>query len=193
MITADITTDHPIYNKTLRMPEEPEERHCYYNTQKIKFPDQHIDMDTIVENATTRSNPDCPKYRSTLTFRNLLIRSISVRALSIRNKTIRKELVEAVNKDISDGEQGRRDFMRNVHQTLEMCEDKYNRLMEVLTSIELVLWKSKMDDCCGQQTKTRRSKKMKMDDSVMRKHCRLRCGAETNIVISHVMPYLNIL
>ena len=167
--------------------------HVLRKMQHNKFPDQHIDWDTIVENATTRSNFDLPDCRTKETFRSLLIRSISVRALTVRNKTLQEELVEAVWKDISDGEQGRRDFMRDVHQTLEMCEDKYNKLMEALTMIELVLWKNKMDDFCGQHAKTRRSKKMKLDDSVMRKQCRVRCGAETNIVITHVMPYLNIL
>jgi len=94
--------------------------HVLRKMQHNKFPDQHIDWDTIVENAITLSNPDCPKYRSTHTFRNFLILSMSDRACAIRNKALFEELVEAVNKDISDGTQGRRDFMRNVHQTFEM-------------------------------------------------------------------------
>ena len=63
----------------------------FHNTQKIKFPDQHIDWDTIVEDATTRSNIDLPDCRTKETFRSLLIRSISVRALTVRNKTLQEE------------------------------------------------------------------------------------------------------
>ena len=108
-----------------------------------------------------------------------------------------KEMVDATHGkthgiDITDGIQGRRDFVKHVHNKLEVCEGKYNIMMEALTMIEFELWKMKMDDCCGQQ-KTRRSKKMRLDDSAMRKQCRIKCGAEANIVIEQVLPYLDIL
>jgi len=127
--------------------------------------------------------------------RCLTIRTISTRALAFRNKALQQQICDSVYMDIKDGNtiQGRRDYVNHVDNKLEIYEDKDNRLMEALTMMELLLWKMKMDDCCGQQNRTRRSKKMRMDDTAMRKHCRIRCGAETNIVIEHVLPYLDIL
>ena len=62
------------------------------NIQRKEFPDQHIDMDTILEKAITLTNPDCLNNTSTYSFRSLLICSIIRRYLAIRNKALRKEL-----------------------------------------------------------------------------------------------------
>ena len=157
-------------------------------------PDQCIDWDALVENATIHSNSNHLTFITENSFITLVICRVIKRARELlRIKTLHNEMDAVVMRSIPEGTQGRRDFVEMFHKELDGCEDKYNRFMEALTSIELVLWKNKMDDCCGQQKKTRRSKKMRMDDSNMRKQCRLRCGAETNIVIEHVLPYLDIL
>ena len=171
-----------------------------HNIQINSFPDQCIDWDMIIEKAITHSDSDHPNYYiTTETFRQLVIRRIAKRVRAMQNKDEKyiKPLIngmaDVVLGEVDDNTQGRRNFLTHVHSELEVWEDKYNRWMEALTSIELVLWKNKMDDCCGQQNRTRRSKKMRLDDSAMRKQCRIRCGAETNIVIEHVLPYLDIL
>jgi len=171
-----------------------EETKCLHKIQRDSFPDQFIDLDTLVENAITRSNPDNSNYINRRSLQCLTVRSISTRALPIRYKPLRRQLIKLLRTKITtDTIQGRRDYVKNVHKNLAICENKFDRMMEALTSIELVLWKNKMDDCCGHQGKTRHSKKMRMDDTAMRKQCRISCGAETNIVIEHVLPYLDIL
>jgi len=170
------------------------ETRCLHNIQRKSFPDQNIDLDTLVEKAITRSNSDNPNYISRRTLQVFTTRIISTRFLAIRYRPIRLQIMESIRTKITtDTIQGRRDYVNNLYKKLEICEDKYNRMMEALTSIELVLWKNKMDDCCGHQRKTRQTKKTRMDDSAMRKQCRIKCGAETNIVIEHVLPYLDIL
>jgi len=162
-----------------------------HNIQRASFSNQYIDLDTLVENAITRSNPDHSNY---MTLRSLAVfttRIISTRALAIRHRPIRLQIMESIRTKVTpDTIQGRRDYVNNVYKKLEIIEDKYNKMMEALTMFELLLWKNKMDDCCGHQRKTRQTKKMRMDDTTMRKQCRIKCGAETNIVIEHVLPYL---
>ena len=160
---------------------------------------QRIGWNALVEIAITHSVWDNHSYINCQTFRYLVVRNgVRKRVMAMRNCTkLFKEMVDATHGkthgiDITDGIQGRRDFVKHVHNKLEVCEGKYNRMMEALTMIELELWKMKMNDCCGQQ-KTRRSKKMRLDDSAMRKQCRIKCGAEANIVIEQVLPYLDIL
>jgi len=168
------------------------ETKCLHNIQKESFSNQRIDLDTLVEKAITRSNPDHSNYITHRSLQCLTVRLVSTRALAIRNKALQQQVIKCLcTKITTDTTQGRRDYVNNVHKELEICEDKYNRWMEAFTMIEFVLWKNKMDDCCGQQKKTRLSKKMRLNDTDMRKQCRLKCGAETNIVIEHVSLYLD--
>jgi len=160
------------------------------------FPDQCIDWDTLLENAITRSpNPNHPRSVNEYTLRCFAAyRLMFPNHLDLlRIKPLLDEMEDTSLTHIYEGTRGRRDFVKKLQEKLDVCRDKYDRIMEALTMIELVLWKNKMDDCCGHQRKTRQSKKMRMDDSDMRKQCRIKCGAETNIVIEHVLPYLSIL
>ena len=106
-------------------------------------------------------------------------------------------MVKFVKRGISRGQiwssDTRRVFVSEVHSKLDHYKSQYLQLKETTALLELAMWKNKMNDCCGQQKKTRHSKKMRMDDSAMRKQCRVKCGAETNIVIEHVLPYLDML
>ena len=181
--------------KTLALANADKKLVNFYYVKKESFPSQEIDWDTIIEIAILYSNPVLDtKYITKCTLRNLIIRGVSKRALALRNESLIERLRCSILDDpIDDYVRGKRDYVENIYKKLEVCEEKSQKLMEALTSIELVLWKNKMDDCCGQQKKTRRSKKMRMDDTAMRKQCRLKCGAETNIVIKHVLPYLDIL
>ena len=163
-----------------------------HNIQRESFPDQSIDLDTLLENAITRSNPDHSNYITQRSLQVFTTRIISTRALAIRYRPIRIQIMESIRTEVTpDTIQGRRDYVNNVYKNLEIIEDKYDRMIEAFTMFELLLWKNKMDDCCRHQRKTRQTKKTRMDDSSMRKKCRIRCGAETNIVIEHVLPYLD--
>jgi len=176
------------------VPSDSDRIRCLHLIQLWSFPDQCIDWDTNIEKAITLSNPENPRYVSPQILSCLVLQSISKRGLALRNKSLMQHIIVSIWEDsINNSVQSRRDFVKNIHKKLEVCEVKSQKFIEALTMIELLLWKMKMDDCCGQQKETRRSKKLRMDDTTMRKQCRLRCGAETNIVIEHVLPYLDIL
>ncbi len=69
----------------------------------------------------------------------------------------------------------------SVHYTMERYKLEHNRLllMEVSTSIELVLWKIKLDEeCIPTRSKRKRSQ------------CRVNCGA--TIVLKNVLPFLTL-
>ena len=66
-------------------------------------------------------------------------------------------------------------------------EAEYHKLKEATTTLELVLWKAKMNEL-SQGEKRRSSKRMKLDESDLREQCRISCGA--GIVIEQVLPYL---
>jgi hypothetical protein len=81
-------------------------------------------------------------------------------------------------------------ILRRIQAKVAHFEDKYPKpkLKEATSMLELALWKIKLDvnshkmetNCC--------QKKMRSDESDVRRQCRVTCGAE--IVITHVLPYL---
>ena len=54
--------------------------------------------------------------------------------------------------------------------------------------LELALWKHKMNDQSRGEKQRRSKKKVKIEESNIREHCRISCGAD--IVIQHMLPYL---
>jgi len=55
--------------------------------------------------------------------------------------------------------------------------------------LELSLWKLKMKKTISQEKATNCQKKVKTDESSMRRQCHITCGAE--VVIQHVLPYVD--
>ncbi len=64
------------------------------------------------------------------------------------------------------------------------------KLKEMTSLLELALWKAKMNDSRLDHGETTGggNKKMKIDQSDFRLHCRINCGA--NHVVENVLPYL---
>ena len=106
--------------------------------QSWSFPDQCINWDMIIEKAVTLSNLDSPRYASPQVLRCLVIQSISRRGWALRNKSLMKHIVVSIWKDrINNSVQSRRDFVKNIHKKLEVCEIKSQKLIEALTMMEL--------------------------------------------------------
>jgi hypothetical protein len=73
---------------------------------------------------------------------------------------------------------------------LEYYESEYRRLKKMTSLLELAMWKARMDDSSLINDKTMGggNKRMKMDPSDFRLHCRISCGADH--VVENVWPYL---
>ena len=160
--------------------------------QQESFPDQHFDWDVVLEEAANRWDEDHPKHIPTLSFRHLVRLSSSAQANRMGFtkvlQYVRTMLDKVYTADISEGSQGRRDFIAEIQEHLVHCEEEYRALKEATTLLELALWKKKMDDHCQEANEKRRIKKMKIEESARRKMCRVGCGAD--IVIEHVLPFL---
>ena len=67
-------------------------------------------------------------------------------------------------------------------------EDEYPKLKEITTILELALWKISLNRNNYQKKLTRCQKKVKIEESDIRRKCRIICGAD--VVIEHVLSYL---
>jgi hypothetical protein len=79
-------------------------------------------------------------------------------------------------------------ILHEIQERLAYFEDEYPRLKEATSMLELALWKITLDVNSHKMETNRCQKKMRSDESVVRRQCRVTCGAD--IVITHVLPYL---
>ena len=78
--------------------------------------------------------------------------------------------------------------MHRIRAKIAHFEDELHKLKEITTILELALWKMRINQTNNQENETRPRKKGKTDESSVRQHFRVTCGADA--VIRHVLPYL---
>ena len=159
------------------------------NLQKVSFPAQKIDWDrvlnTVANTEPLHSNPIHDKpLKSTLRF--LVKISISTRVDAIGLKLWRDDMSKMMTKQIPL-KQSKRVWLSDAKSKLSYYEDEYQQLKEATTTLELALWKTKLDGL-GKGGIAMSNKKRKHDGSDIRSRCRISSGAD--IVIQHVLSYL---
>ena len=86
--------------------------------------------------------------------------------------------------------QSKGDWLSNAKSKLSHYEDEYQQLKEATTTLELALWKVKLDESSlnsnGGEIQCNNRRKAK--DSDLRTLCRINCGA--HIIIENMLPYL---
>ena len=78
------------------------------------------------------------------------------------------------------------DILHRIREKLTHFEDELPKLKEITTILELAVWKLRINENIPQISHCQ--KKMKTDESSIRRQCRITCGAD--VVIRHVLPYL---
>jgi hypothetical protein len=81
-------------------------------------------------------------------------------------------------------------IIAQIQNNLYRIEDEICKLKEATTILELALWKMRMNEESHNEKSTRRQKKMKADESIIRSQCRATCGAD--VVINLVLPFYGI-
>ena len=157
-----------------------------HHMQRKYFPNQCIDWDVVLEVAVS----DIVQIQKS-TFIELIAEKIRERVMAIRLNQLRHCVCNKVDDvfETVDGGEGRRDvLLTEVQSTLTQYENEYHKLKEATASLELVLWKKRMNENLCEINEKRRIKKRKIAESDVRNQCRITCGA--GIVIKHVLPYL---
>jgi hypothetical protein len=80
------------------------------------------------------------------------------------------------------------DILHRIREKLTHFEDELPKLKEITTILELALWRLRMKKNISNEEEARCRKKIKTNESSIRRQCRVTCGAD--IVIRHVIPYL---
>ena len=79
-------------------------------------------------------------------------------------------------------------IIQGIRAKVAHFEDELPKLKEIMIILELALWKLRMNEKSFHEEAIRCQKKIKTDESSIRRQCRITCGAD--VIIQHVLPYL---
>ena len=154
--------------------------------QKASFSTQQIDWNQVILQLAGRQPNDVSLSEET--FRFLVKYSLTKRIGAIGMKQWRDNITRDIettrplqpmpNHMFLD----KQVFLSNIQTKLAELEAEYNKVKEATITLELALWKKRMND------QKRSIKKIKIEESDLREQCRIRCGAD--IVIARIVPFL---
>jgi hypothetical protein len=157
--------------------------------KQMHFPEQPIDWDYLLYEFVKPSDI-CFKSLFQERMQFLIMCGISTRVEALAFKFWRDQIrtiVHSADFKSGYGNHGNQ-FILLIQAKIAQFEEELPKLREVTTILELALWKMGMDQANNQESETRPRKKEKTDESSVRQHSRVTCGADA--VIRHVLPYL---
>jgi hypothetical protein len=159
------------------------------HVRQIHFPGQSIDWEYLLDKFAT--DYSCIFF-SVVPFqermRYLITCCLSSRVEAIGLTVLRdcaRDTIYTTKFNQYDSNDG---IIAQIQEKFDHIENKLRELKETTSMLELVLWKMKIDEESHNEKSTRRQKKGKTDESSVRQHCRVTCGAD--VVIGRVLPYL---
>jgi hypothetical protein len=164
------------------------------------FPEQPLDWEYLLNKLAIPSNCHLREVLFQKQMRFLVMCGMSERvealAFKIWSDNIRHLIQTADyklsrdNSDILNRTGDNLVILRSTRIKLAHFEAELPKLKEATTILELALWKVRMavNNNIHQGRTNCRQKKVRVDESSTRQHCRVTCGA--NVVIGHVLPFL---
>jgi hypothetical protein len=169
----------------------------------MHFPDQPIDWGYLLDKFMCPSS-FCFKSTFTERLQFLIMCGMSDRVEALALKVWREGILkmiratefnhshQSLNQNMVIDEycdpSGNQNVISRIQATISHFEDEYSKLKEVTIILELAVWKLRMNENIFLEKATPYQKKIKTDESSIRRQCRITCGADD--VIRHVMPFL---
>jgi hypothetical protein len=163
---------------------------CIENLLRVKqthFPEHTIDWVFLLDKF---ASPSCVSYESIFTERMqfLVMCGLSERVEALAFRVWRHNITIMIHSADFKWGRSNQNIIHRIQGRVADFEDEYPKLKEVTTILELALWKLRMNEKIPEEDATHYQKKIKTDESSMRRQCRFTCGAY--VVIQHVLPYL---
>jgi hypothetical protein len=155
--------------------------------KQVHFPSQPIDWDYLLDQFALPSLVSfSTPFKERMQF--LVMCGMSARVEALAFKVWRDHIttmIQTANFEYNGDNFG---ILRWIRARIAHFEAEYYKLKEITTILELAVWKLRMNENISQEEATHHQKKMKTDESSMRRQCRITCGAD--VVIQHVLQYL---
>jgi hypothetical protein len=156
--------------------------------KQMHFPDQTIDWVYLLDKFALSSHYSFSglPFQERLQFLVMCGMSDSVEALAF--KVWRDHITDMIHTANFQYNMDNTVILRRIQAKVAHFDDEYPKLKEITSIIELALWKLRMNENFLQDEVSHCQKKMKTDESSIRRQCRITCGAD--VVIRHILPYL---
>jgi hypothetical protein len=155
--------------------------------KQMHFPDQPIDWDYLLDRFAL---PSCVSFYTSFKERMkfLVTRGMSSHVEALAFKVWRDHITNMIH--TADFKWGEHNFhiIQEIRARVAHFGEELAKLKDITTIIELALWKLRVNEKIPKEEATHYQKKIKTDESSMRRQCRITCGAD--VVIRHVLPYL---
>jgi hypothetical protein len=158
---------------------------------QMHFPEQPIDWEYLLDKFAHYSSHisfDGAPFQERMQFLFMCGLSSSVEALPFR--VWRDNITNMIHTAVFEYDEDNLVILQRIQDKIAYFEDEVLKLKEAMTTLELALWKARMtvNENIHQEVMYCRQKKVKIDESSVRKRCRVACGAD--VVIVHVLPFL---
>ena len=153
----------------------------------MHFPEQPFDWEYLLDNFAnaTRFSFDST-FKEQMKF--LVMCGMSDRVEALAFIVWRDHIKNMLHSAYFEWGSSNQNILHRIREKLTHFEDELPKLKEITTIFELALWKLRMNENIPLEVTTNRHKKIKSDESIIRRQCRITCGAD--VVIRHVLPYL---
>jgi len=158
--------------------------------KQVHYPDQLIDWGYLLDLFAEPSNRNFDGAPFQERMRYLVTCCLSSRVEAIGLRVLRDRAREMIYATRFNDYASNNFSIAQIQNNLYRIEDEICKLKEATTILELVLWKMRMNEESHNEKSTRRQKKMKADESIIRSQCRATCGAD--VVINLVLPFYGI-
>ena len=148
--------------------------------KQMHFPEQTIDWDYLIDQFALPSRVSFRTlFKERMQFLVMCGMSESVEALAFT--VWRDHITTMIHTAKFQCNMDNTVILRRIQARVAHFEAEYYKLREITTTLELALWKLRMNA-------SQLQKKIKTDELSIRRQCRITCGAD--VIIRHVLPYL---
>jgi hypothetical protein len=156
--------------------------------KQMHYPEQPIDWEYLLDKFASPSRISFNGAPFQERMRYLVTCCLSERVEALAFKLWRDHITNLIQTADYKWSMDNSIILRAIREKLAYFEDELPKLEEATTILELALWKMRINEESHNEKSTRRQKKGKTDESSVRQHCRVTCGAD--VVFALVLPYL---
>jgi hypothetical protein len=156
--------------------------------KQMHFPSQPIDWDHLLDKFSSSSHFSFSGLLFQERMQFLVMCGMSEHVEALAFKVWRECILNMICAADFKWEKDNFHMIQGIRARVANFEDEYPKLKEITTILELALWKLMMNENIPEEDATHSQKKIKTDESSIRRQCRITCGAD--IVIRHILPYL---
>ena len=155
--------------------------------KQMHFPDQPIDWVYLLDKFALPSRFSFPTtFKERMQF--LVMCGMSDRLEALAFTVWRDHITTMIHTSNFEYNGDNFHIIQRIRARVAHFEAEHFKLKEITTILELAVWKLRMNENIPQEEATHCHKKMRIDETEIRRQCRVTCGAD--VIIGHILLYL---